>query len=319
MRRIFVAPFRRQLLLGRWVGRVLLGSLTFGLVSWSAPTSRGESDDSRLARTDDIVGMTTPHRQAMLSTVQPARIADVPVSEGAIVSKGQLLVALEDGVQGARVAVAKVEAESNYGIELAMVRLSHAERELTRLTKLNGQDLASSKEYDDAQTRAQTARLEVEVAKLQRLKAQAVYRRERELLDQYRIAAPFSGYIAKHLKHSGESVDHLEGIIELVQLDPIVVGVDCPLALAGRIVAGGSFSVIPSDAHLVPRDGVVTFSNRVADAASQTFKVKLTVANSDLSWPVGMKVVVRFSEERIAGGLAETSLPASSVSNDGDQ
>lgn len=295
-----MTPLRRHFVNKGRAGCAYSRALATGAVLLCAQTALGQAVPSHLVHVDGIVGMTTSYRQATLATILPARIAEIPVREGASISQGQLVVALEDGVQAARVAVAQVEAESNYGIDLARVRLTHAERELSRLAQLNGQDHASSKEYHDAQTTAEAARLEFEIAKLERVKAQAVYHRERELLEQYRIVTPFSGYVAKHLKHPGESVDHLEGIVHLVQLDPIVVSLDCPLALASQIVAGDSFTVVPTNHLLAPRVGVVTLASRVADAASQTFRVKLTVANKDTAWPVGMKVVVRFSQKRAA-------------------
>jgi membrane fusion protein, heavy metal efflux system len=272
-------------------------ALTLGAICLCAQTVPAQVAPYCATHSDGVVGMTTPSRQAMLATIQLARIADIPAKEGTYVAAGQLVVAFEDGVQAARVAVAKLEAESTEGVELARVRLDYAERELARFQKLNVQDYATSKEYTDARTTAETARLEFEVAKVTRAKAIAVYHRERELLDQYRIVAPFPGYVARHLKHPGESVNYLEGIVQLVQLDPMVVSVDCPLALAPQIAAGDSFSVVPADGRLSPRDGVVTLASRVADAASQTFKVKLTVANTDVAWPVGMKVVVRFCQK----------------------
>lgn len=239
--------------------------------------------------------MTAPFQTATLASVQPARIARIAVPEGAMVAQGELVVALEEGVQLARTEIAKAASESTLAVDLAQARWTRAKRDLDRLMRLHGEDNASSKELTDALADADITRIEYEMANFNQAQAHRAFERESRLLDEFRLQAPFSGYVSQHLKRAGETVDQLEGIVTLVQLDPLEVQVDCPLALAPMLAVGDRFVVTPADSRWPPRAGCVVLASRVADGGSQTFKVKLNVENADAGWIAGLKVVVDFA------------------------
>lgn len=253
-----------------------------------------------------VVGMTTPSRVARLAAVLPARILRIDAAEGSIVRRGDLVIALDDGVQRARTELAKASAESTSDVELARVRWEHAGREWDRLTRLHGDDYASSKELNDAYLGAEATRLEYELAQLKAEQAARVYERERKQWEEFFIRAPFAGYVFEHLKEVGESVDQLEGIVSIAQLDPVYAVVDCPVSLAPFIKVQNKALVRPVDSRWEARVGTVVFASRVADGASQTFKVKLTVPNGNSGWLSGLKVVVDFAADDVtaAGGPA---------------
>ncbi len=277
------------------------------------------ADDGQIAgqkRADirDVTGMTAPFREAVLASVQPARIASILAEEGALVRESDLIIALDEGIQAARTQIAKASAESSLNIELARSRWVHAKRDLDRLVKLDGNDFASSKELSDALAKAEIAHIEYEIANFTQSQASRAYERERRILEEYRLRAPFDAYVAEHLKHRGETVDQLEGILRLVQLDPLIVTVDCPLAQMPPIAAGDRFRVRPVDERWRARMGEVLLASRIADGASQTFKVKLSVGNADLGWIAGMKVVVEFKDGANTGkrtAVVNESLPDS--------
>jgi len=271
-----------------------------------------------------VVGMTEPFRAAMLASVQPARIAGIRAEEGAYVPEGEVIVALEDGVQRARTELAKAAMDTSLPVDLERAKLNRAKRDFERLKRLKGDDFASSKELSDALAVVEIAQVEYDLAVFSQEQALRSYEREKETLAEYQIRAPFPAYVATHLKHAGESVDQLEGIVRLVQLDPLLVSVDCPLVLAASVAIGDRYLVRPTDTSVTTdpgtpgRQGTVVFASQVADAASQTFKVKLTIDNGDRGWMAGLKVVVDFSVDPSrrtgtappAGGLQETDSSA---------
>ena len=95
----------------------------------------------------------------------------------------------------------------------------------------------------------------------------------------------------------------------LVQLDTLRVLVDCPLALEQSVLLGDAVSVRLGETPGEQRVGTVVLVSRVADGASQTFRIKLTVDNADGAWVAGAKVSVVFgAAERASSanvGLAE--------------
>lgn len=242
-----------------------------------------------------LIGITTPYREATLSAVRPGRIAQIHVEEGVSVKQGDLVFQMVDDVQRARTAMAKATADSLLGVDLARAVWERDKRELARLTKLHGDANASSKELDDARAAEEIARIEHELAGFDHAQAMLAYEREKAQLDEHRAVAPFSGYVEERLKQVGETVDESEGVIRLAQLDPLRVWVDCPLSVAALLHTGDQLVVRPFDDRWSPRTGTVVMASRVADSASQTFKVKLTVPNANGTWMSGLKVAVEIS------------------------
>jgi RND family efflux transporter MFP subunit len=254
-----------------------------------------------------ITGITVPYRIAEMGAVAPGRIERVAVTEGQAVDEGALLVALDDSIQQVRTETAQAQARSMLAVELAKARREQAERDLEWLTGLGPN--SSPKELNDARTQAQVAQLEHEVARFEHDQAVRIYQRERLALEDLSIKAPFAGYISELLKEVGETVDEQEGVLTLVQLDPLLVTIDCPLDFALSLRVGDRLPIRPFDPRWGPRVGEVVLANRVADAASQTTKVKLAVENSDGEWMSGMKVVVDFSQVQAGDETRSPSSP----------
>lgn len=260
-------------------------------------TGRGSTETN-----ETVVGITSPFRSATLASVHSGQIADLAVPEGGVVRKGELVFALDDRVQRARTQIAQARAESNLEVDLAAARWGQAKGELERLLALYVDSSASPKELRDARIDADVARLEYEVARFQHDQDIRAHEHERRVLEQFQIRAPFTGYVAQHVKQLGETVDQTEAVAKLAQLDPLLVSVDCPLSMAPLIREGDRVRVRPVDPQWEPRLATVTLASRVADGASQTFKVKLSVDNKDAGWVSGLKVLVEFPNKEALPG-----------------
>lgn len=220
------------------------------------------------------------------------RIRRIAAREGSVVRAGDVLVELHDGPQRSRTELAAAEAASTLEIEQATVRLAHALDELKRVESLGRDRVATAQELQDARTRAATARLDLELASFRREQAQRNCEQQQQLLDDHRVRAPFDGLLSDRQKEEGEALEPSDGVLTLVQLDPLAVVVDCPLELAARLSPDARVRVTPGDPALAPRPGRVRLVHRVADAASQTTRLRIEVDNRDLAWPAGMRVSV---------------------------
>jgi RND family efflux transporter MFP subunit len=241
-----------------------------------------------------LSGFTAPSRKATLAALQQGRIAEYCIEEGREAGAGQVVVRIEDDVQRSRTEAARLDAESVLNIELSRVRLERAADELARFETLAGDAMASSKELKDARLAAQAAAIELSIAELEHQRAVTNHGTQRLLLEQLCIRAPFSGVISVHHKQAGETVEEREGLVTLVQLDPLLVTLDCPIEVVHGLQTGSSATVTPADARWTPRTGRIIYVNPVADAASQTCRVKLLVDNRDADWISGMRVTVSF-------------------------
>jgi len=267
------------------------------LVAWATIAGRVHGGDD-LAAGDSmqtIIGITVPSERATLAGVRAARIAALHEEEGAPVTEDQIVVSLDAGVQVARTKIAHAEANSSIRVELARAEWRRAEREVERIMDLRGDRFAASKELDDAVTAAAIAKLEFRTQEFELNQARRTLAYEEELLEQYRLRAPFDGYVTEHHKHVGETVDQLEGIVTLMRIDPLEVLMDCPTELGPFVAAGDAYMVMPQEGSWAAREGTVTYVSRHIDGGSQTFLVKLVVDNPDEAWLSGMKVAVDFS------------------------
>lgn len=263
-----------------------------------------------------LIGLTTPSRQATLAAVMSARIARIHKMEGATIREGEVLVELNDAVQRARVSLAQASADSSLAVDLARAERDRAQNELKRLEALHDDSSASSKELFDARSLALMRQLELDLAVFNQAQAMRTLERERALLEDHHLRAPFAGFVVEHLKHEGETVDPLEGIVSLVGLDPLRVTVDCPLEYLAHIERGAPAGVAPIGIDRAPRVGRVTYISPVVDGGSQTVRVKVDVDNEDGAWMAGMKVAISFTDAAHAQARLTGHNPGSAKAKD---
>ncbi len=94
----------------------------------------------------------------------------------------------------------------------------------------------------------------------------------------------------------GERVDE-EPILKIAQIDPLRVEVILPASLFGSVTVGMRAAVVPE----FPGDKVhvasVEIVDRIVDAPSGTFGVRLELPNPDHGIPGGLHCHVRFLPE----------------------
>lgn len=255
---------------------------------WSAPPDSPQPPAGSVR----LTGFAAPARKAILAPMQDGRIASYTIDEGAFVKAGQTLMRLEDRIQAARTQLAQAAAESTLEVDLARVKMEFAQVELEKVRELGRTDLASAKELRSAEATAASSKLEARIAEFQHGEARRNFELQSLVLGEMRIVAPFDGFVAQILKQPGEVVEAREGVLLLVQLDPLEVTVDCPVATWSQAEPGTQVFVQPVDGKSPPREGLISFASRVAEPASQTFKLKVRVSNPRHDWIAGLRVNV---------------------------
>lgn len=191
-------------------------------------------------------------------------IADIRVDRGATVRRGQPLVLLNSQLEAAAVDSARGKAE-------------FAKRKAERNDELYKQQLISVQERDQLETEARLAVLEL---------------REREANLRLRtISSPIDGVVVDRLMAPGDQISRAGGaILRLMRIDPLYVEVVAPAALFGRIRVGASAQVTPDGlSQQKPYAAKVSVIDRVIDAASGTFRVRLELRNPNHAIPAGLR------------------------------
>lgn len=241
----------------------------------------------------DFDCLVQPRESVAISSPVPGYIERVAVDRGDPVREGMVIVQLEASLERAAVAVMRARVEQESAMLSAKVRLEFGVRRYDRTVDMFKKELVPLKEMDEAETAkilAEHGVLEVQenmrVAKLELERAEAA-------LALRTIRSPFTGIVTDRLLSPGELVDKAP-ILKLARIDPLRVEVFVPVAMLGRIGVGSRVTVIPEAPVNTPLEASVTVVDRVADAASGTFAVRLEMPNPDNRLPAGLKCKARF-------------------------
>lgn len=216
--------------------------------------------------TDDFEGLIYPSEIVKLSSQTPGIIEEIPVERGDVVKKGEVLARLKSGME--RVAV-----------ELARANVEFQKRKTARNAELAEKKLISASENDELKTDLKKAELQLEEAQ--------------EKLKLRSIVSTIDGVVAERLMAPGDYVGEA-AILKLARLDPLKVEVIVPARRYGFIRTGMRAEVRPESPVGGVYTGKVTIVDKVIDAASSTYIVRVDFPNHGLKVPSGLKCRVRF-------------------------
>ncbi len=225
-----------------------------------------------------------------------AIIESVKVKRGELVTKGQILVTLESGPERAGVALAQSRAAMQGEIKAAEARLEIAERKAQRADELFKQNFISANAADEARAEFKLATEELRRARENKRLAELEAARATEILNLRTIRSPFAGVVVEVLLRPGEfgAISFKDPIIKLAELDPLHVEVVLPVGLYGQVKTGQRATVQPEKPVGGSYETAVTVVDRVVDAASGTFGVRLELPNRKYGLPAGVRCRVRF-------------------------
>ena len=236
-----------------------------GLGTAPRPTT-GQTGNAGRKAGDEMECLLEPHLVVNLGSPVEGTMGEILADRGANVSKGQILARLNSGVESATVNLKRAQAE-------------FGERKVKRNEELFKKDLISASEKDEMETQTRIAQLEL--------------KQQQEVLSQRVIRSPINGVIVERYLSPGDRVAN-EKIMRVAQIDPLNVEVIAPVELFGSIKLGtiGEVQMQPMVAGVHKAKVVVV--DRVIDAASGTFGVRLELPNPGNAFPSGIKCKVRF-------------------------
>lgn len=206
-----------------------------------------------------------PSMEVDVGTPADGVLKVVNADRGDLVQRDQLLAKLDTAVQEAAANV--LAAKAAYGT-----------RRFERNEDLQKRQLISNQELDEIATEQKLAELEL--------------KERREQIRLRSIFSPIRGIVAERYRNRGDLIKQ-EKIFRIVQLDPLHVETVLPANFFGRVTMGQEFEVLP---QLVGHPFVARVSaiDRVIDAASSTFRVRLLVANPAFEITPGQRCSINF-------------------------
>lgn len=238
-----------------------------------------------------------PHTVVDVSSPIEGLVGDVLVEKNQEVIKGQELAKLESSVEAATVDLRRAQADMNGDIDAKKLTLNFSKRNLKRIEDLYKSKATSFAQLDEARTEHALAQQQLQQAIDRKTQAELEFVRASKLLERRTITSPINGLVVDRYKETGEHIDN-EPMMQLAQLDPLKVEVFAPSSLFGKIQVGMTAKVVPqSNSRKRSYLAEVVMVDRVIDAPSNTFGIRLSFPNPDYQLPSGLKCVVEFPDD----------------------
>lgn len=226
-----------------------------------------------------------------------AMIESVKVKRGDLVTKGQILATLESGPERAALQLARWRTQMQGEINAAEARVDIAQKKLRRAEELQKQNFISTNARDESEAEYRLATEELRRARENQKLSELEAQRANEVLKLRTIRSPFTGIVVEVMLNPGEfgAISFKDPIMKLAEIDPLHVEVLLPVTMHGKIKIGQRATVTPEPPVGGRYETVVKVIDRVIDAASGTFGVRLELKNRKREIPAGVRCRVQFN------------------------
>ncbi|MEM7203830.1 MAG: efflux RND transporter periplasmic adaptor subunit [Planctomycetota bacterium] len=242
------------------------------------------------------IGVSYASQALALGSEQDGLIVAMPVRDGDAVEAGEVLFALSSAEQALRAKRLRLMANSDAAVRRARAELEYAAGERARTATLARGSVASELdlaardfELAMAEARLEEAQLDHRTRALDAEQAEAV-------LAQRTIRSPIDGVVAKILHGRGQTIEKIDPVIEVIDLDPLWIELDCPLEDSQLLRPGAELRVrrasVPDDA----RTATVIHASMQADPSSGSFRVRLSLDNGTDPWKAGLKIWIEHED-----------------------
>ena len=255
----------------------------------------GELSARRVENILNQVGTLASPKMVIIRSEIAAPVEEILFQEGTEVKKDQLLVKLD---------AAKVRADMRnleQRIKQLKIRLAHQQRNLERNRPLVKDKLVSQMKYDDLET-------EIALAQAALAQAQADMARQKEMLADTEILAPFDGVVGSKDLSVGDYLKAGEPVVRVVSLDPLEMEFSVPESFKAGVFKGQEVTIFTVAYPGRQFIGKVSFISPVVESKTRSFKVKATVDNAQHLLNPGMfgrlKVTVDVRENAICAPWA---------------
>jgi membrane fusion protein, macrolide-specific efflux system len=271
------------------MGRVLpLLLLAAALGAVEAPPAHAETVIGEgIVQSDEKVGIKSPIVGA---------IRRLPVREGDVRRKGELLAEIDNDVARAEVDAAAAEVRrAEAALAEAEVNVESTTREYERNSKVP--DLITDKDLALSRDAMLSARASLKTRQEELLKAQKLLGIAQENLKQTIISAPFDGVVTRLYLREGDSPKPSEvTVLDFLSLEKLYVEVALPLPYFRRVRARmpARVEIEGDDAAIrISTTGAVSYVYPEADPVTRMFRVKVVVPWDDGRVQPGLFAKVR--------------------------
>jgi RND family efflux transporter MFP subunit len=243
--------------------------------------------------------VTEPSQTVEIRTSVEGLIEHIYADRGQMVKAGQVLVTLDSGLEKASADLAHFKATMKGAVQSGENRLDYARIKATRREQLQSDNYISAQDRDEALTERRLAESQLVESKDNQQLSEREYQRASEQLRLRTVKSPISGVVVERLMNPGEMSDNRDSkrpIMKIADITTLYVETLLPLEALGKVRPGLEALVLPEAPVGGKYAAKVKVVDKVIDAASGTFGVRLELPNSRLEIPAGVKCKVVFKD-----------------------
>lgn len=296
----------------RWAATWIVAAAVVGAGVWfarfkPAVVERYTIQSQTVQREVMGTGTLEPRVQVTVSSKIAGRIASIAVDQNDAVSKGQVLVVLDDADLRQQVAIAEASLdEQGAGLDRAESDVARAEAVLhqaqkdhDRVESLVGSNVVSVADLDRAreardvaQAERERARVVVIEARSRIVSAQRTLEYRRAMLGDTQILSPFDGLVVTRSGEPGEVVVPGTPILDVVETREMWVSTWVDESAMSEVAAGQSARVVFRSEPTAVLQGQVVRVARGVDRETREFVVDVLVRKLPTEWAVGQRAEV---------------------------
>jgi RND family efflux transporter MFP subunit len=226
-------------------------------------------------------------------------IEQMLVERGDRVRAGQPLAVLRADVERMSVHVAQGRAQAQGELKAAEANADLARQKLARAVDLTRQEFISTQALEQARAESLVAENRLVQAREQR----DIYVREAELAEAQlglrTIRSPSTGVVADRYLSVGERIEE-KPMFRIAVIDPLRVEVVLPASLYPQVARGAEMRITPDFPGAQPRIAKVAVVDQLIEGASNTFRARLTLPNTDNALPAGLRCKAELAQAEAA-------------------
>jgi len=219
-------------------------------------------------------------------------LAQVNVRRGQQIAAGDVIAELTSEFEAATIGLLEARASSHAALDAQRARLELTQGRYERTRELMERGVTTQDAMAEVEAELVTAQSLVAQAELEQDVAARELDRARAALDQRIIRSPIDGLVFERRLTSGEYLTSDGYVTSLVQLDPLHVEAFLPVELFAEVAEGQNVTIRPAPPIGGVYQGTVTVRDRVFDAASGTFGVRVELPNPDGVLPAGHRCLL---------------------------
>lgn len=245
------------------------------------------------ARPDDC--LIEPSRVVHVNSGVEGVIESIRVDRGDMVTKGQIVATLRADVDRATAAAARARAANVHTEQAAAARAQYLASVRQRSEEVRAY-IARDK-LEEAEANARAASEEQRAAVQERRVAQLEYDRSQRILAEKVVRSPVNGIVTERAMSVGEyRGPNASHILTIAQIDPLHVEIFAPISELDSFTLGKQLAILPEDPVGGRYLATVKVIDRVFDAASGTFGMRLELPNPDHALPAGLRCRIEGSD-----------------------